>query len=83
MQPISVIFTVPEIELPAVLDALRSTNSPAVEAWDRVETSLLATGTLETVDNQIDTATGTIKLRARSHRSSMKDALTKGTKEWC
>jgi multidrug efflux system membrane fusion protein len=64
MQPISVLFTVPEIELPAVLDALRSNNSPAVEAWDRAETALLSTGTLETVDNQIDTTTGTIKLRA-------------------
>jgi multidrug efflux system membrane fusion protein len=64
MQPISVIFTVPEIELPAVLDAMRSKDSPTVEAWDRAETTLLATGTLETVDNQIDTTTGTIKLRA-------------------
>jgi membrane fusion protein, multidrug efflux system len=64
MQPISVIFTVPEIELPAVLDALRSNRSPEVEAWDRAERTLLATGTLQTVDNQIDTTTGTIKLRA-------------------
>jgi len=64
MQPISVIFTVPEIELPAVLDALRSNGSPEVEAWDREERALLATGTLQTVDNQIDTTTGTIKLRA-------------------
>ena len=64
MQPISVLFTVPEIDLPAVLDALRSNNPPAVEAWDRAETTLLARGTLRTVDNQIDTTTGTIKLRA-------------------
>jgi multidrug efflux system membrane fusion protein len=64
MQPISVLFTVPESDLPAVLDALRSKNSPAVEAWDRAETALLATGTLQTVDNQIDPTTGTIKLRA-------------------
>jgi len=64
MQPISVLFTVPEIDLPAVLDALRSNNSPAVEAWDRAETTLLATGTLRTVDNQIDTTTGTIRMRA-------------------
>jgi len=64
MQPISVLFTVPEIDLPAVLDALRSVNSPAVEAWDRAETTLLATGTLRTVDNQIDTTTGTIRMRA-------------------
>jgi membrane fusion protein, multidrug efflux system len=64
MQPISVLFTVPESDLPAVLDALRSNNSPAVEAWDRAETTRLATGALQTVDNQIDTTTGTIKLRA-------------------
>ena len=64
MQPISVLFTVPEVDLPAVLDALRANNSPAVEAWDRAETTLLARGTLRTVDNQIDTTTGTIRLRA-------------------
>jgi membrane fusion protein, multidrug efflux system len=64
MQPISVLFTVPEIDLPAVLDAMRSNTSPAVEAWDRAETTLLAAGTLRTVDNQIDTTTGTIRLRA-------------------
>ena len=65
MQPISVLFTVPEVDLPAVLDALRrGNNSPAVEAWDRAETTLLARGTLRTVDNQIDTTTGTISLRA-------------------
>jgi multidrug efflux system membrane fusion protein len=64
MQPISVLFTVPEVDLPAVLEALRSNNSPAVEAWDRAETTLLAKGTLRTVDNQIDTTTGTIRMRA-------------------
>jgi multidrug efflux system membrane fusion protein len=64
MQPISVIFTVPEVELPAVLTAMRGGKSPVVEAWDRAESTLLTTGVLETVDNQIDTTTGTIKLRA-------------------
>lgn len=64
MQPISVLFTVPENDLPAVLDSMRSNTSPAVEAWDRAETTLLAAGTLRTVDNQIDTTTGTIRLRA-------------------
>ena len=64
MRPISVIFTVPETELPAVLDAYRSGRRPPVEAWDRSEASLLATGTLQTIDNQIDTTTGTIRLRA-------------------
>lgn len=64
MQPISVLFTVPETDLPAVLDAMRRGNAPAVEAWDRTESTRLATGTLRTVDNQIDTTTGTIRLRA-------------------
>ena len=64
MRPISVIFTVPEAELPAVLDAYRGGRSLQVEAWDRSEATMLATGTLKTVDNQIDTTTGTIKLRA-------------------
>ena len=65
MRPISVIFTVPETDLPAVLEAYRRGNRPPVEAWDRAESALLATGTLETIDNQIDTTTGTIKLRAQ------------------
>ncbi|MBA2354917.1 MAG: MdtA/MuxA family multidrug efflux RND transporter periplasmic adaptor subunit [Acidobacteria bacterium] len=64
MQPISVLFTVPETDLPAVLAAMRRDRTPAVEAWDRAETTRLATGTLRTVDNQIDTTTGTIRLRA-------------------
>jgi multidrug efflux system membrane fusion protein len=64
MRPISVIFTVPEAELPAVLDAYRRGNRPPVQAWDRAEAQMLAQGTLQTIDNQIDTTTGTIKLRA-------------------
>lgn len=64
MQPVSVLFTVPETDLPAVLEAMRRGGNPAVEAWDRAETVRLATGTLQTVDNQIDTTTGTIRLRA-------------------
>jgi multidrug efflux system membrane fusion protein len=64
IRPISVIFTIPETELPAVLAAMRGKNRLAVEAWDRADVVKLATGSLQTVDNQIDTATGTIKLRA-------------------
>jgi membrane fusion protein, multidrug efflux system len=64
MRPISVIFTVPETELPPVLEALRANRKLPVEAWDRADALKLATGMLQTVDNQIDTATGTIKLRA-------------------
>lgn len=64
MLPISVIFTVPEAELPAVLEAMRTGQRLPVEAWDRADSVKLADGRLETVDNQIDTATGTIRLRA-------------------
>jgi multidrug efflux system membrane fusion protein len=64
MRPISVIFTVPETDLPPVLEALRANRKLSVEAWDRADALKLATGALQTVDNQIDTATGTIKLRA-------------------
>ena len=64
MQPISVLFTVPEAELPAVLAAMRRDRTLPVEAWDRSESERLARGTLQTVDNQIDTTTGTIRLRA-------------------
>lgn len=64
MEPISVLFTVPEAELPAVLAAMRRNSALAVQAWDRTESTRLADGTLKTVDNQIDTTTGTIRLRA-------------------
>jgi multidrug efflux system membrane fusion protein len=64
MRPISVLFTVPETDLPAVLEAYRRGHRLRVQAWDRAETHQLAEGELRTVDNQIDTATGTIKLRA-------------------
>ena len=65
MRPISVLFTVPEAELPAILEGLRKDRRMPVEAWDRNDKTLLTTGVLQTADNQIDTATGTIKLRAQ------------------
>jgi len=64
MRPISVLFTVPETDLPTVLEASRRGRRLRVQAWDRAETHQLAEGELRTVDNQIDTTTGTIKLRA-------------------
>ena len=63
--PISVTFTLPETELPAVLKQVRDERSLTVQAWDRGETTQLAEGVLESLDNQIDTATGTVKLKAR------------------
>ena len=64
LQPITVIFPIPEDNLPQVAGRLRSATPVSVEAWDRSQKTKLATGKLLTIDNQIDTATGTIKLRA-------------------
>jgi membrane fusion protein, multidrug efflux system len=64
LQPISVIFTLPEDDLPAVLRRLHAGAALAVTAFDRTGTTRLDSGSLETVDNQIDTSTGTVKLRA-------------------
>jgi multidrug efflux system membrane fusion protein len=64
VHPIAVIFTLPEDQLPQVQRALHSGRPLAVEAYDRSDAHLLATGTLLTIDNQIDTTTGTAKLKA-------------------
>src|SRR5215472_17074927 len=64
MKPISVIFTMPEDNLPQVMRRLRGGATLDVIAYDRTGANELARGTLDTVDNQIDTTTGTVKLRA-------------------
>src|SRR5438045_4518661 len=64
LQPISVIFTLPEDKLPAVARRVRQGATLNATAFDRSGTAKLDTGRLETIDNQIDTTTGTIKLRA-------------------
>jgi multidrug efflux system membrane fusion protein len=64
MQPISVLFSVPEDNLPDIIKRVRSGATLSVEAYDRANTRLLATGQLGTLDNVIDTTTGTLKLRA-------------------
>ncbi len=63
-QPISVIFTLPEDNLPAVVQQLHAGATLEATAYDRTGATKIATGRLETVDNQIDTTTGTVKLRA-------------------
>lgn len=63
-RPISVMFTVPENDLQKVVEPLRAGEALAVEAWDRNDQNLLASGVLKTVDNQIDLATGTLRLKA-------------------
>ncbi len=64
VDPITVTFTIPQDTLPRVLARLSAGDKPAVEAWDRDQKNLLAKGTLITTDNQIDVATGTVKLKA-------------------
>lgn len=64
VSPISVLFTLPEDQLPAVLARHRAGERLTVAAYDRTMARKLASGTLATADNQIDTATGTIRLRA-------------------
>ena len=61
--PITVVFTIPEDSLPDVQQAMRK-HILKVTAFDRDQKHLLADGHLETTDNQIDTTTGTLKLRA-------------------
>ncbi|MGA0611937.1 MdtA/MuxA family multidrug efflux RND transporter periplasmic adaptor subunit [Caldimonas sp. KR1-144] len=64
VQPISVVFPIAQDHLPAVLKRLNAGAKLAVEAWDREGRIKLGSGMLLTVDNQIDVATGTVKLKA-------------------
>jgi membrane fusion protein, multidrug efflux system len=64
LQPIGVVFAIPEDALPSVLDRLKAGARLPVEAYDREQRQKLATGSLVTVDNEIDPSTGTVKLKA-------------------
>jgi multidrug efflux system membrane fusion protein len=64
LDPISVIFSTSEDQLQPVLKRLRAGQQLRVDAFDREIKNKLATGTLQTIDNQIDPTTGTLKLRA-------------------
>jgi multidrug efflux system membrane fusion protein len=59
------VFPIPQDNLPQVLNKSREKEKLPVEAWDRENRQKLATGTLITVDNQIDPTTGTVKLKAQ------------------
>lgn len=63
-QPIAVQFSVPENQVMAVRQALRNNKQLNVQLWDRAEQQQLALGILDTLDNQIDSNTGTLKLKA-------------------
>lgn len=62
--PINVVFAIPENQLQQVRQAMRAGEPLVVEAWDRAEQQLLTSGILTTLDNQIDIATGTLRLKA-------------------
>jgi len=74
-QPVAVLFSVPEPQVPEVRAAHAATGqaAPRVEAWDRENRSRLAAGRLDTLDNQIDAATATLRLKARFENAD--DAL--------
>jgi len=64
LQPIAVTFSIPEDNLPQVIQDMRNGQELPVDAFDRELKKQLATGSLETFDSQIDQTTGTIKLKA-------------------
>jgi multidrug efflux system membrane fusion protein len=64
LQPITVIFTIPEDSLGPVATRLRAKAKLTVDAFDRTAQTKIASGALLTLDNQIDTTTGTVKGRA-------------------
>ena len=65
LDPITVLFTIPQDTLPRVIARLKSGDKLPVEAWDREQKTMLARGALATTDNQIDVSTGTVRLRAQ------------------
>ncbi len=64
LHPISVIFTLPEDDLPQIERRMAAGESLPVSAWDRGNSAQISTGALETIDNVIDVTTGTVRLRA-------------------
>jgi multidrug efflux system membrane fusion protein len=64
LEPITVVFTLPEDEIPSLLKQMRAGTTLPVTAFDRSNTRQLATGTLQSIDSQIDNTTGQIRLKA-------------------
>lgn len=64
LQPISVIFSLPEDDIPETVAQMKAGASLTAIAYDRANVSELATGKVETIDNQVDTTTGMVKFRA-------------------
>ena len=64
LQPITVLFSIPQDDLPSLLKKMQSGQKLVVEAYNRDLKQKLATGTLLTIDNQIDPNTGTVRCKA-------------------
>lgn len=64
LQPIAVTFTLPQDQLPIVYSKLRASQQLSLDAFNRDDTQKIASGTLLTIDNEIDQTTGTYKLKA-------------------
>ncbi|WP_368745843.1 MdtA/MuxA family multidrug efflux RND transporter periplasmic adaptor subunit [Klebsiella aerogenes] len=71
--PIDLVFTLPESDIATVVQAQKAGKTLSVEAWDRTNKQKISTGSLLSLDNQIDATTGTIKLKARFN--NLDDAL--------
>ncbi len=69
LQPITVVFPIPEDDLPDILPTLNSGGTFQVTAYDRANVKLLAVGRVIALDSQIDTTTGTVKVRAQFDNS--------------
>jgi multidrug efflux system membrane fusion protein len=70
LDPITVVFSIPEDDVQRVQDRLRRTHTMKVDLFDRTQNQRIAAGSLLAFDNQIDTTTGTIKFRARFRNPS-------------
>jgi len=64
LQPIAVIFSIPQDNVPQVMKQLRAGRRLLVEAWDRDLKNKISTGSLLTIDNQADVTTGTVRFKA-------------------
>ena len=72
LKPINVQFSLPEDSLQSVLEQIRAGTKLPVDAYDRAQTTLLDTGSLVTIDNQIDPTTGSVKLKSSFANKSEK-----------
>ena len=72
LSPMSVVFTVPEDNIPQIMGRLSQGAVLEADAWDRSQANKLASGKLATVDNQVDPTTGTVKFRAMFDNTDLK-----------